>query len=771
MITASNHAAPVSTRHTEMDVSVVLCTYNRQNDLRLALESLMVLAAPEFNYEIVVVDDGSVDQTPTVVEELANASPVEIHYIRQENSGVAAARNTGVRHARGAWVAFFDDDQLADPNWLAGLLSTAKSTGADCVGGACLLQISGRPDVELPRVVRKMLGERLTSEQYTSDRRFFDPRRRHILPNTGNALIHRGVFDRIGFFSEHLRFCEDTEFFRRAQKSGARFASASDSIVLHVVQPDRLNPDYMLHRTGINAAAIAQIDFQTLGTVYALWTASLRLLHLVAWTIPGMLAFALLHNRSGVLGKRCSARFATAYLSSMATLTLQTVEIRASSGLLLSKTIQILRSKALLALLDQGVVSLGNFLTGLAIGRIAGKAELGLYAVSWTLVTLTSEISAALVTTPYTVFGPQMHALARSRYLGSMFVQQIVIYLLLSAFTFLGIAIAGSHGPSSAPLHSTTVTASVLLFLGLREFVRRTTMADLRVALTVAFDVSMSFLQVVGVVMLYLTHQLSSSSVFILLGALSAATVLAWLYVYRKNLAFDRKYWTAGFWYNWNFAKWVLLGGISWASAMHLYPWFLTFLQSASVTGGWAACWSIVAFGNPVVVGLCNYVGPRVSNAYATEGLQPMRREVFRLSLMLSAVVAPFTLLLLAFGEQTLTHVYGPAYSGNGIVVGLLGVYVLVGAFNFSYSRGLFVVQAARTDTFINFAAIFLLCTIGIASIKAYGALGAASSLLLSSVATTVLRLLAFRSRTSGNHHQPRAILATFGNTHPSFSE
>ena len=80
-----------------------------------------------FSYDIVVVDDGSTDQTPAVIQSMVKASSVEIRYIRQNNSGVATARNTGVRHALGNWVAFFDDDQIADRDWLIRLLAAAMN--------------------------------------------------------------------------------------------------------------------------------------------------------------------------------------------------------------------------------------------------------------------------------------------------------------------------------------------------------------------------------------------------------------------------------------------------------------------------------------------------------------------------------------------------------------------------------------------------------------------------------------------------------------------
>lgn len=108
-------------------ISVVVCTYNGSATIGECLESLQRLRYPD--YEVIVVDDGSTDQTPSIV------SRFDVQYLRQEkNGGLSRARNAGIVKATGEIIAYIDDDAAADPDWLYFLAAALKRT-AVAVGG------------------------------------------------------------------------------------------------------------------------------------------------------------------------------------------------------------------------------------------------------------------------------------------------------------------------------------------------------------------------------------------------------------------------------------------------------------------------------------------------------------------------------------------------------------------------------------------------------------------------------------------------------------
>lgn len=98
-----------------MQFSVVITTYNRVSTLPRAIESVLTQRGVDF--ELIVVDDGSTDQTPTFLNQISDP---RVTWIRRDNGGLSAARNTGIAQASGDWVTFLDDDDLALPGWLSG---------------------------------------------------------------------------------------------------------------------------------------------------------------------------------------------------------------------------------------------------------------------------------------------------------------------------------------------------------------------------------------------------------------------------------------------------------------------------------------------------------------------------------------------------------------------------------------------------------------------------------------------------------------------------
>jgi glycosyltransferase involved in cell wall biosynthesis len=182
-------------------ISVILPTYDREVYLERSIASVLGQRHP--CDELIVVDDGSTDATVSVIERLAADSPVPIRLIRQENRGAAAARNTGIRAARGQWLAFLDSDDW----WLPGKLG---------------LQVTAM--IANPRMLISN-----TREVWFRRGRRVNQKKKHDPPGgdiflaslsmcvvgMSTVMARRELFERYGLFDETLPCCEDYDLWLR----------------------------------------------------------------------------------------------------------------------------------------------------------------------------------------------------------------------------------------------------------------------------------------------------------------------------------------------------------------------------------------------------------------------------------------------------------------------------------------------------------------------------------------------------------------------------
>ncbi|NIA15087.1 MAG: glycosyltransferase [Nitrospiraceae bacterium] len=291
-------------------VSVVICTYNRADSLRLAIESVTAQrTGARLDYEVVVVDDGSTDDTREAVEEARAKAPVPVHYVLEEGcGGIAAARNRGIAESHNDWIAFFDDDQLAEPEWLANLLSTAQTLDVSCVGGPRRLDLPPEDLARLGPRCRAMLGEELYGEEPVP----FDGER---LPTTGNLMIHRRVLDEVSGFDANMSISsgEDADLLLRARAAGFAIWMAPTAMVTHMIPRYRLNRAYfrwVSMRWGVNLAKM-HLKRKSWATMAVLCLA--RLIQAFAINLPTLAWTSARGDAPRALDLRCSIWRAQAY--------------------------------------------------------------------------------------------------------------------------------------------------------------------------------------------------------------------------------------------------------------------------------------------------------------------------------------------------------------------------------------------------------------------------------------------------------------------------
>ncbi len=172
-------------------LSVVIPVFNGSKFLAEALHSVMCQGISPL--EIIVVDDGSSDNSAGVAEAFAREQGAPVQVIRQENQGPSAARNKGLRQARGELLVFLDADDLLQENSLVEQVAVLEAN----------------PQIQYT------WGGTQTFTLVDGQRSLIGPCRN--LVNIGSLLFRRPVFDEIGEFDESLRFSEDMDIFKRLE--------------------------------------------------------------------------------------------------------------------------------------------------------------------------------------------------------------------------------------------------------------------------------------------------------------------------------------------------------------------------------------------------------------------------------------------------------------------------------------------------------------------------------------------------------------------------
>jgi glycosyltransferase involved in cell wall biosynthesis len=198
-------------------VSVIIPTHNYARYLRDAVES--VRAQTRGDWECIVVDDGSTDETPEVLARLAAEEPRLVR-LSQPRRGPSAARNAGLRQAHGEFVQFLDADDLLQPTKLAAHVATLDANvHVDIVYGP-----TGYFDDGSAAIVRATLrGGSLPEPSSGSGWTMLEALLAANLMTIGAPLIRRTVFDCIGLFDEGLARMEDWELWLRCANAGMVF--------------------------------------------------------------------------------------------------------------------------------------------------------------------------------------------------------------------------------------------------------------------------------------------------------------------------------------------------------------------------------------------------------------------------------------------------------------------------------------------------------------------------------------------------------------------
>jgi O-antigen/teichoic acid export membrane protein len=405
-----------------------------------------------------------------------------------------------------------------------------------------------------------------------------------------------------------------------------------------------------------------------------------------------------------------------------------------------------LRSGGFLTLVDQGVFSVTNFATSVFVGRYCIQEEMGEYTLGFTLINILLSLQLSLIVTPYSIYYPRRSGLDRREYTGSMFIHSLLLALGISAILLLASLLLGPWIEQGVASILFTLSY-VILFIMLRDLIRRACFARLEIGHVLFLDCLMAGIQIAGLYLLLRNGLLSAETSLIVMGLSGVVAAAVWFVGNRGEIRFSLRGSFAEVRVSLALGKWVFLSGLLWLLSISLYPWLLALFHGTAAAGAWGAAMGIVGFANPVILGVQNYLGPKMAHHFALDGVDRFESFIQGSVRAFILLVLPLALGLWFFGENLLSLIYGQKYSGFGSIVQVMGLDIIVTGTAFCYGRALFVMEKAKSDFLANVASFAFFLTFGVLLVKMYGPVGVALGMMLGNAIASSIKYVVYRSQ------------------------
>ena len=229
-------------------ISVILCTYNRDRYIYNVLRSIVNGDLPRSEYEIVLVDNNSSDNTKGECQRfVADFPDVVLRYCFEEKQGLSHARNCGITNAHGDLLVYVDDDAIVNNEYLSTYADFFKrNSDAVAAGGPILPQYDG---CEEPEWMSHYTRQLITGKLYLGEHEREFPH--DAFPGGGNAAYRKSVFEKVGLFNvdlgrkgDSLIGAEEKDLFDKMTTQGMKFYYLPTAILYHLIPPKKLTQDY-----------------------------------------------------------------------------------------------------------------------------------------------------------------------------------------------------------------------------------------------------------------------------------------------------------------------------------------------------------------------------------------------------------------------------------------------------------------------------------------------------------------------------------------------
>jgi O-antigen/teichoic acid export membrane protein len=404
----------------------------------------------------------------------------------------------------------------------------------------------------------------------------------------------------------------------------------------------------------------------------------------------------------------------------------------------------MVRSPHVLALVDQAVVSATSFLTIVVLARYANATELGAYSFVLSLAAAILLVQESLILTPYSIYSRRDDAAGRAQDSANLALAAgLTLMTVAAALAYLvGARAFGAGEQGTEVARSLAILAPGAL---LREFVKRMDLVHLRMRRVLAFDVAYAGLAGAMLAATVYFERVTSTSVSACLGAAGGFLFCVWLFLKSDGERLDFERLRATLVENLRVGGWYLISQTAALVREWITFWLLFAFEGAAATGVFAACTSIVAFGNPILYGLSNILPGRSAQAWTAGGGAALKKQVAVDAALLGAALGVLCLALALAGGRLLEVFFSaPEYQANSSIMLLLALSSLATGLGLPVSRGLAIMEKPRAVVMSSVAGTIMTVAAVLGLMLVWGVFGAALGLFIGNALGTAFRWLAF---------------------------
>jgi O-antigen/teichoic acid export membrane protein len=389
-----------------------------------------------------------------------------------------------------------------------------------------------------------------------------------------------------------------------------------------------------------------------------------------------------------------------------------------------------------LAAIDQGTISLTNFLAALFLARSVSPTEFGVYSVGFLLLHMIRSVQQGLIVQPVSVFGPIMDECKFKRYASASGVIMAGLAIISAAITAgAGRLLTATGNDTLGPMVFSLWF--VFLFWGLQEYVRRLFYARGVINRAVVNTVIASLIRLVVLWWLYTQGQLSGIDGMhaIAWGALIALPIGIWQ---------AREYWTlreiqllTEWKRNWSFGRWMLGGMLGTWIAQEVYPILTAGMISFAAAGAYRALQTVLAPVHALLAALDPFLTPQASKIFHRSGRHGLSRMMTLCYLFFGVPILGFLIVATFFSQPLLSLFYGSTYLAFSRGLLLMSIFYILRFLYFPLQVALKALKKSLPIFIGNIAAIVSMFTIGVWAITQWNIYGAIAGQALNAAIIT----------------------------------